>query len=179
MSIALLIISCLLWVCAIAAIATRPILAPALSYLGLACVSFCATPEGYPWVPVSWTMLVCWLCMSLVVMLATMMQPEAIRRQTRGMGYMTVGGIAGMILGLLGVTFGVSINTLYGIMIVATVGGIFFGFLLYSNTPDGRAIGIKSGHFFRYLLAKGFPAAVTLMQIGVVLVITVAIRFVD
>jgi len=115
--------------------------------------------------------------MTLIVMLATMMQPIAVRSQTRGMGYMLVGGFAGMILGLLGVTFDTTLGANYGIMIVATICGIFLGFLLYSNTPDGRGVGLRSGNFFKYLLAKGFPTAVTLIQMGVVLVITLALRF--
>lgn len=175
MAIALLIFSILLWICSIAMLPSRPLIAPALSFLALVCLSFCSTPEGYPWVPVSWTMILCWLCMTVIVMLATMLQPDPVRRQSRGMWYMITGAVAGMVLGLLGITLEVGISLLYGIMIVATAAGIFFGFLLYTNTPDGRAVGVRSGNFFRYLLAKGFPTAVTVMQAGVALVITLSI----
>lgn len=175
MAIALLILSVLLWICSIVALPSRPLYAPALSYLGLLCLSFCTTPEGYPWVPISWTMLLCWLSMSLIVMFATMLQPAAVRAQTRGMGYMIVGAFAGMIVGLLGVTVNAGLNLLYGIMIASTIIGIFLGFLLYTNTPDGKGVNIASGNFFKYLLAKGFPTAVTIIQIGLALAITITI----
>ncbi len=175
MAIALLILSVLLWICSIVALPSRPLYAPALSYLGLLCLSFCSTSQGYPWVPISWTMLLCWLSMTLIVMFATMLQPAPVRAQARGMGYMIVGAFAGMIVGLLGVTLNVGLNLLYGIMIVSTIVGIFLGFLLYSNTPDGKGVSLSSGHFFKYLLAKGFPTAVTVMQIGLALAIVLSL----
>ena len=61
-------------------------------------------------------------------------------------------------------------------MILATVAGICLGFLLYTNTPDGRPVAPRTGHFFKYLLAKGFPTAVTVMQAGVALVLWVATK---
>lgn len=80
-----------------------------------------------------------------------------------------------MAVGLLACSFTTSIGILYTSMISGTVAGIFFGFLLYSRTPDGRPVGIGSGHFFQYLLAKGFPTAITVMQIGVAIVLAVAV----
>ena len=85
------------------------------------------------------------------------------------------GALAGMAVGLLACSFTTSIGILYTSMISGTVAGIFFGFLLYSRTPDGRPVGIGSGHFFQYLLAKGFPTAITVMQIGVAIVLAVAV----
>ena len=82
--------------------------------------------------------------------------------------------MVGLVIGLLGFTVATTISAYYAIMIVATAVGIFFGFLLYSRTPDGSAIGVMSGNFFRYLMAKGFPTAVTLMQIGLVFVLLIA-----
>lgn len=114
--------------------------------------------------------------MTVVVMLATMMQPVAVRRQSRGMGYMIGGAFAGLAVGLLGFTVSSSLSLLYGMMIVGVAAGIFLGFLLYTKTPEGSPVGITSGFFFKYLLAKGFPTAITVMQIGVVLVILVALH---
>lgn len=172
MSVFLLIISILFWVAAIATLPSRPLYSPALSYFGLLTISFCET-DGIPWFPINNNMLVSWLCITVVVMLATLLQTAAVRAQTRGMAYMIGGGIVGLAIGLLGFTFTNSISMLYGIMVVATAIGVFFGFLLYSNTPDGRSMSVGGGYFFRYLTAKGFPVAVTLMQIGLIFVLLI------
>lgn len=175
MSTFIIIISILLFVAAIILLPLRLLVAPVCSYVGMLLLSFARTPQGYPMVPINGTILIGWLCMTVVVMIATLLQPVPVRNTTRGMGYVTLGAIVGMAVGLLAFTVTYQLNMLYGLMIVATVAGTFFGFLLYTNTPDGRAVGIKSGNFFRYLLAKGFPTAITVMQIGVVLVIVIAL----
>ena len=175
MSVFLLILSILFWLAALVLLPSRPLLAPALSYLGMLSISFCNT-GGVPWVPINNQMIISWVCITVVVMMATMLQPSAVRNQTRGMAYIIGGGIVGMVVGLLGFTVSSAIGMLYGIMIIATIAGIFFGFLLYSNTPDGRPMRIGGGLFFKYLLAKGFPTAVTLMQIGLVFVLLIALR---
>ena len=172
MSIFLLVASIIVWVAAIWFLPTRPLYSTALSYLGLLGLSFCET-DGISWLPINNSMLLSWLCITVVVMMATIMQPAAINRQARGMGFIIGGAAVGLAIGLLGFTIASTISMLYAIMIVATAVGIFFGFLLYSNTPDGRAVGVMSGNFFRYLMAKGFPTAVTVMQIGLVFVLLI------
>lgn len=174
MTVFLIISACVLALAALMALPTRQLLGPPLAYVALLCLSFNGS-AGYPVLPINSTILVTWLCMTLVVMLATLLQPEAIRLQTRGTGYILVGGLAGMAIGLLGFTVSISLPTLYSIMIVATLAGIFFGFLIYTNTPDGVPVGLRSGNFFKYLLAKGFPTAITIMQIGVALVLAIAL----
>lgn len=151
----------------------KQLLAPALSYLGLLFASF-AQHDNVPLIPINNTILIGWLCMTVVVMLAVIMQPPAITAQTRGEGYILGGAIVGLAIGLLGFTFSSVLSMLYGIMVVATLAGIFFGYLLFTNTPAGSAVNFRSGRFYTYLLAKGFPTAITVMQIGVVLVILVA-----
>lgn len=173
MSIFLLVLSIICWVCALLTLPSRPLYSPALSYLGLLGLSFCES-AGVPWLPINSNMLVSWLCISIVVMMATVLQPAAVRLQTRGMAYIIGGAVVGLAIGLLGFTVSAYLSMLYGIMIVAVAAGIFFGFLLYSNTPDGSGVSIGSGNFFRYLMAKGFPTAVTVMQIGLVLVLLIA-----
>ena len=170
MTVFLLIISIILWVAAVGSLTSRPLFSPALSYLGLVAISFCR----YPSIQIPNSMLMSWLCITVVVMMATILQPAAINRQARGMAYIIGGGVVGLVIGLLGFTVSASLSAYYAIMIVATLLGIFFGFLLYSNTPDGKAIGVMRGNFFRYLLAKGFPTAVTLMQIGLIFVMLIA-----
>lgn len=173
MSIFLLVVSILFWLGAIVSLPARPLYGPPLSFIGLLGISFCET-NGIPWFPINNQMIISWLCITVVVMLATILQPAGVRSQTRGMAYIIGGGIVGLIVGLLGFTISSSISMLYGIMIIATAVGIFFGFLLYSNTPAGRAMSVGGGYFFRYLTAKGFPTAVTLMQIGLVFVLLIA-----
>ena len=176
MTVFLIILASLLWAASLWACRGRQLIAPALSYLGLLSLSFARTEAGYPVLPINGTILTAWLCMTLVVMLTTILEPEAVRRQTRGMYYIIGGALAGLAIGLLATTFTTNINALYAAMVVGVAAGIFFGFLLYSNTPDGRPIGLGSGNFFKYLLAKGFPTAVTVMQIGVMLVLVIALQ---
>lgn len=175
MALFLIIISILCWAAALLLLFRRPFYAPALSYIGLFLISL-AKEQGYPLLPLNSTILVGWLCMTIVVMLATMMQPEPVRNAANGVAYMTVGALVGMAVGLLGFTFSSQIAMLYGIMIVATAAGVFFGFMLYSRTPKGSGLGLASGNFFKYLLAKGFPVAITVMMIGVVLTLVLALH---
>lgn len=168
-----MVISILFWAASLWALVGRPLYAPALSYLGLLALSFCQT-DGISWLPINNNMLISWLCITVVVMLATMLQPYRVRSQARGMGYMIAGAIVGLAIGLLGYTVSADMGMRYGIMIIATAVGIFFGFLLYSNTPAGRGVRTASSSFFSYLMAKGFPTAVTIMQIGLVLVLLIA-----
>lgn len=175
MAVFLIILSVLLWIGSFWALYGRQTIAPALSYVALLVLSFVTDRAGYSVLPINSTILTGWLCMTLVVMISSVLQPEPVRRQTRGMTYIIGGGITGLALGLLGFTFLTDLSALYACMILATVAGIFLGFLLYTNTPDGRPIRPGSGNFFRYLLAKGFPTAITLMQLGVALVLVIAL----
>lgn len=174
MAILLIILSVLLWASSIVALFGKQLAAPALSYIGMLTLSGASDPNGNPLVPVNNTILIVWLCMTLVVTVATLMQPQAITSQRRGEGYMLVGAIVGLAVGLLGFSFSSAINMLYGIMVLAVITGVFFGYLIFTNTPDGAAVRMNSGRFFTYLLAKGFPTAITVMMIGIPLVIIVA-----
>lgn len=172
MSVFLLIVSILFWVASIAALPRRPFYAPALSYLGLLCLSFCQT-DGVAWLPVNSRMLYSWLSITLVVMIATVLQPAAVRNSTKGMAYMIGGAFVGLAIGLLGYTFTTTESMLYSIMAIAVIVGIFFGYIVFSRTPSGRADAPGSGNFFGYLLAKGFPTAITIIQIGLVFVLLI------
>lgn len=174
MAIAIIIISILLWLAAIAALVWRPLYGPALSYLGLLAISF-AKSGPFQIIPVNGTILTGWLAMTLIVMVATLLQPHEMRDDKAGSGYLIIGALMGMAVGLLGFSVSTALTMLYGIMIVATAAGAFFGFLLFSRTPAGSHYSLSSGKFFPALLAKGFPVAITFMQIGVVLVILLAI----
>lgn len=169
-------LSCLFFAASLAFLPKRMLLAPACAFIALTLLSLASAPGGYPLLPINSTILLCWLCMTIVVMTATLLQPLPLRRSSKGMGYIIVGAIAGMAVGLLGFSYASQVSVLYGIVIAATLAGIFFGFLLYTKTPEGRPVGIGTGNFFKYLLAKGFPTAITVMQIGVVLVLVIALH---
>lgn len=173
MYILIIILCALLWLCSLVALHGRQMLAPALSYGALILLSF-ARKGGYQLLPINTTILMGWFLMTVVVMLIVILQPEAVRRQTRGTVYMIIGAITGMAIGLLGFTFSDNLQLLYGAMIAGVIVGIFCGFLLYTRTPEGAPVAPGSGNFFRYLLAKGFPTGITVMQLGVVLVLTIA-----
>lgn len=172
MMILLAILSGVLWVASIAAAYGRPTIAPSLSFLGLLALSFVRVNNM---LFVNNTILTGWLCMTLVVTFATMLQPESVKRQTKGMAYMIGGGLAGLAVGLLGRSFDTAITLQYTCMILGVTVGVTLGFLLYSRTPSGMPVRPGSGNFFRFLLAKGFPTAITLMMLGVALVILINI----
>ena len=171
MATLLIIISIMLWLAAFAALFFRMVAAPAFSYLGLLMLSLAKDADEIPLIPINSTILIGWLAMTLIVIVATLMQPAPIQQQNRGVAYMLGGAIVGMTIGLLGVTFLSSVSMLYGVMVIATAAGTFFGYLLFTNTPAGRALSFGSGNFYTYLLAKGFPTAVAVMMAGVPLVI--------
>ncbi len=175
MAVFLIILSSLLWLASVWCLYGRQAIAPALSYTALALLSF-ASRDGMPLLPLNGAILTWWLCMTVVVIFIAVLQPEPVRRQTRGMSYIIGGGIAGLAVGLLGFTFTAGLSLLYACMMLGVVVGIFMGFLLYTNTPNGKAVRPGSGHFFRYLLAKGFPSAITLMIPGIALVLAIAIN---
>lgn len=165
----------MLWALSMGLLGRRQMLAPAVSYLGLLTLSFANDDAGRQLLPINNVILIGWLAMTLTVMIATMLQAPALQAQNRGTGYMTVGAIAGMTVGLLGFTFGADESVLYSIMIVATAIGTFLGFLLFTRTPRGSEVGIRSGRFFRYLLAKGFPVAISVMMLGVAALLAIAV----
>ena len=175
MAIALIILSCLLWVASLLFLGKRQKVAPAASYLALLVLSCADNPDGTPLLPINSVILIGWLAMTLVVMIASMLQPMAVQAQSRGTGYMTVGALTGMVVGLLSFTFASGISIIYSCMILATVVGTFLGFLLFTNTPDGKDVSLRTGRFFKYLLAKGFPVAITVMMMGIAAVLAVSI----
>ena len=179
MTVFIIIISIILWLASIWCLFGRQVIAPALSYVALLVLSFANNDIGSQLLPINNVMLIGWLCMTLVVMMTTMLQPEAIRRQIKGMAFLVVGGIVGLALGLLGFSVASSISMRYSVMILAVAGGIILGFVLYTLTPEGRPVGTGSKNFFKYLLAKGFPTAITLMQLGIALVLTIAMKNVN
>lgn len=178
MTVFLLVMSLLLWIASIWCLYGRQTIAPALSFMALFLLSL-MKENGYSILPLNGAILSGWMCMTLAVIVVSVLQPEPMRRQTRGMAYIIGGGIVGLTVGLLGFSVTSSLSLRYACMILTIIAGIAFGFLIYTNTPDGRPVRPGSGHFFKYLLAKGFPTAITLMQLGVALVLYVALKNVN
>lgn len=178
MLVFLCILAGLLWLASVWALYGRQLLAPALSYAALVCLSF-ARVDGIRWLPLNGTILTGWLVMSVIVMVTVILQPETVRLQTRGTTFMLGGGLAGLALGLLAFTTPASITALYAWMVIGTAAGTAAGFLCYASTPEGRPVRPGSGKFLRFLLAKGFPTAITLMQLGVALVLILAMNKVN
>lgn len=178
MNLFLLILACLLWAGSIFCLYGRQTAAPALSYLGLLSLSFMQS-DGFPVLPINNTILIGWLCITLVVIFTSMLQPEPVKRQIKGMSFMIVGGVVGLAVGLLGFSFCNSLPLRYACMVAGVVVGVALGFLLYAMTPDGRPLKAGSYNFFNYLLAKGFPTAITLMMPGIVAVMAIALKNVN
>ena len=174
MTILLIILSVALWAGAFCAVPRRIILAPALSYLAMDVLSYARLSDGSLLFPLSNTMNMSWLAITLVVMVIIILQNPAIRQQGRGTAYMTMGALAGLAVGLLAYTFTPSLQLRYAVMVLATAAGSMLSGLVFTNTPDGRSIAPGSGHFLRYLLAKGFPILVAAGQLGVAAVMLLA-----
>lgn len=174
MSLAFSILTIACWAAAIALLFRSRFLAPVAAYFGLMAASF-ITVDGLQWLPLNSTILIWWLCITLAVMTAAMLQPRNMTADRYGMGYMTGGAATGLAAGLLAYTFTDDLTALNAAMVLCTALGAAFGFLLYAGTPAGRAFKPGGGLFWRHLLAKGFPTAVTMMMIGVPLVLLIAI----
>lgn len=178
MTIFLIVLSCLLWTAAFLALPKRVILGPALSYCAMLLMSFTKYSSGInigtPLFPLTGSLLISWLLITVIVLFIIIMQDPAIRVQSRGVAYMETGGVAGMTVGIAFISILQSLTLAYALMITGTITGIFLGLLLFSRTPRGKALTPLSGNFFRYLLAKGFPTLVTVAQLGIILVITAA-----
>ncbi len=175
MTVVLIILSMLLYVGGVALLWRRPLLSPALSYIALVLLSMAKDGTGVPLLPINNTILIGWLCMTVVVMAATILQPVKLTSAGGGMAQMLVGGVAGLAVGLIPSSLGVSAAVTYSSMVVATAAGIFFGYLIYVRSPKGQQETAQAGGAFTPLLAKGFPTAITLMEIGVPLVLLVAL----
>lgn len=179
MTVFIIIVCIILWLASIWCLFGRQTIAPALSFVALLVLSFANNKGGGQLIPINNVMLIGWLCMTLVVMMTSYLQPEAIRRQIKGMPFIIGGGLVGLALGLLGFSVASSISMRYSVMILAVIAGIILGFILYTLTPDGSPIKPGSSNFFKYLMAKGFPTAITLMQLGVALVLVITMKNVN
>lgn len=166
-----IIFSSLLFLLALASIPYRIVISPCASFLGLLIISMGKTPEGYPVLPITNGMILGWLFIAVLVTVVTLCQPAPLRRARFGIWYYFGGAVTGLALGLLGFTFLPSAGARYVWMIIAVAVATFLGALMFANTPAAKKVSPSSGNFFTYMLAKGFPVAITFMQLGTVLVV--------
>lgn len=161
MAVILMILSIICFVGSLVLLFYKEAVAPAVALLGLVAMYFSHK------LPLAPNMVITWVAITVIILGVTSMQSRALMAQTRGMGYMLTGAIAGMAVGLIAVPAAESLTFLYACMILGIVAGIFFAFMLFSRTPQGRDVNLASGNFFTYLAAKGFPLALTVIQAGV------------
>ena len=99
-----------------------------------------------------------WGIMAVVVIIIVSMLPQPVVKATRGMAHITVGAVAGM---LIGATIG------YAPMIVGAFAGAFAGCMVFVRTPKGKALGLLTSRFVQYFCAKGLPVVVTVSILGI------------
>lgn len=167
MTIALIILAIMLYAAGGLLLLKRELLGPIASFLALTAVYGSSTLL----IPVN--MLLTWLCITLVISAVSAMQPPEVMSQHRGMGYMCLGALGGMALGLTGYSFGATGNAVYALMVLGTLLGTAIGYVLFTRTPAGQALRQSRSRFVSYLLAKGFPVAIAVMQLGVVLTLLI------
>lgn len=165
MTVLLLILAVVLYASSGLLLYKKEMLGPVVSFLALGAVYLTGI------LPLNLNILITWLCLTLVVTGVSAMQPSAIMMQTRGMGYICLGALTGMCVGLLGYTFTTRLSAIYAIMVLSVLVGIFFGYLLFTRTPEGSQLRVTRSRYFSYLLAKGFPVAISVMMLGVVLIL--------
>lgn len=102
-----------------------------------------------------------WGVAVLIVLAMTMLLPDDVRKTDKGVGYMSGGGLVGMVVGM-------ALCTMTGI-ILGSASGVFLGILAYSRTPKGRFLDFPTMKAVNYLCAKGLPIVVTFSIVGLVL----------
>lgn len=144
-----------LLMCGAIAMVFRPVFSGSLTaYLGLWAFHF----SGY--IPVTMRELLFWGVTTLIVIGLDVLLPRESARALQGRGYVGVGTIAGMVVGML--------LSSAGIILGAAIGA-FLGAMAYSRTPAGRALQFPSAVFMRFLCSRGLPAVVAISQVGLVL----------
>lgn len=167
MTVLFIILAVLLYAASAVLLYRKELLGPIAAFLALACVYVSGT------LPMNLNMLITWLCLTLVVTGVTAMQPPALMAQKRGMGYIGLGALAGMAVGLLGYTVTTTPGVIYSVMCLGVIVGIFFGYFMFTRTPAGAELARSRSRFVSYLLAKGFPVAIAAMMLGMVLILCI------
>ncbi len=137
------------------ALVFKPIFPASLAaYLGLWLLKW----SGYVDLPAD--TMIFWGCATLLVLGLWVMLPRYLSRGTRGRGYIGLGTLCGMVVGML--------ISSPGIIIGAVVGAIL-GAMAYVNTPRGRDLPLFSRQWTQLLCGVGLPAVVALSMVGLAL----------
>ncbi len=132
----------------------RPYLPPYLTAYGaLWLLKWSGVVHPGTWLMTSWGIA------AAIMLVIDLAQPKAISKATNGLLQMSVGALAGTMVGLCAVS--------YVWMAVGAVAGTVVGVLAFMRTPSGQALGVGSPQFFRYIPAKFFPVAVTYCLLGI------------
>lgn len=104
--------------------------------------------------------LLFWGVATLLVIGIDFLLPKSKTIDLKGRGYVGLGTLAAMVVGML---FGSP-----GIILGAAIGA-FFGALAYGRTPQGAALQFPSSKFLSFLCARGLPAVVAFSMVGIVM----------
>ncbi len=110
--------------------------------------------------PITMRELLFWGVATLLVIGADTLLPRKSTRSLPGRGYVAVGTLAGMVVGMLMDSAGI---------ILGGAIGAFLGAIAFSRTPQGRSLEFPSATFARFLCSRGLPAVVTFSQVGLIL----------
>lgn len=125
------------------------------AFAGLLCLHFSGVA------PVENSQLWFWGLAALIVLGLSVLLPAPVVTSRKGVGYIVIGAIAGLTVGLV-----ISAN----VMILGGVAGALCGALAYSRTPSGRFLEFPSRKFINYLCAKALPPVIALSIVAVAVV---------
>lgn len=102
-----------------------------------------------------------WGIAVLLVAVNRFLLPAFVRDSRRGLGYIGIGAIVGMAVGL----------TMYraATVIGGAAVGAFLAAIAYTRTSRGKTLEFPTSKFFNYLGAKGIPAVVAASMTGLVI----------
>lgn len=145
------------------------------SLLLLAAVIWCFIPRGWSAVCAFAGMLLLWLsgtstlhgsqlwfwgAAAMIVLGLSVLLPTPVVYSRRGVGYLVIGTIAGLFVGVL---------ISQAAMVLGGVAGAFCAAMAYSRTPAGKMLHFPSYNFLNFLCAKALPPVITLSIVAVTL----------
>lgn len=123
-------------------------------------IALCLLHWSY-YISVTESTFIFWGIATLLLMTIARMQPrEDVKKSQSSNIYITVGALAGM---LLGMTVSASI------LVLGVAVGAVLGLMAFVNTPKCKALGFSPSTFIHYFCAKGLPIVVAMAMNGIVL----------
>lgn len=99
-----------------------------------------------------------WAAVAAIATAINFMLPPSVVDSRRGQGFIAIGALCGMFVGMI---------ITDAAMIVGTIIGAMTGALTFSRTPAGRSILNPTSKFINYVCAKAMPAVISACTIGV------------